>query len=92
MPHPRFTTEEIGRLGEELYERVIRAQVETAENRGKMVVMDVETGEWEMGDDEAELDMAHRLHAKHPGAAVYAVRVGYLAAGKFGGSWAALAR
>ena len=84
MGHARFTKEEPGQRGRELYDRAIRPIVEDG-NRGKIVVMDVETGEWEMGDD--NLELAHRMLAKRPGAALYAMRVGFPAVVKIGGSW-----
>ena len=84
MPHPRFSGEEIGRRGEELYEKSIRAQVETEENIGKLVSIDIETGDYEIGDD-TSIDAPLRLHAKHPGAAIYTLRIGYNAAVALGG-------
>jgi hypothetical protein len=74
MPHPRFSSEEIGRRGQELYDQKIRHQVE-AGNKGKYLVIDIETGEYALGDD--TLELSHHLHAKHPGAALYAMRIGY---------------
>src|SRR5438046_5700544 len=47
MPHPRISSEEIDRRGQELYERQIRDHVETQENLGKQIVIDIETGEYE---------------------------------------------
>ena len=84
MPHPRFSSEEIGRLGKELYERNIRVQVETEANIGKLLSVDVETGDYEIGDDRS-LDAPRRLHQKHPGAAVYTLRIGYDAVDVLGG-------
>jgi hypothetical protein len=37
MPHPRYSSEEITRRGNELYEQRIRSLVETKENIGKIV-------------------------------------------------------
>jgi hypothetical protein len=84
MPHPRFSSEEIGRRGEELYERDLRAQVETEENIGKIISIDIETGDYEIADD--SLVTAKRLLAKHPGAAIYGMRIGYNAVYAVGGS------
>jgi hypothetical protein len=82
MPHPRFTNEEIGQRGEELYQQKIRSQVEPG-NKGKYLAIDIETGDYEIGDHYS--DIAHRLHAKHPGAAVYVMRIGFPAAARIGG-------
>lgn len=84
MIHPRFSSEEIKRHGEEAYQRSIRALVETEENTGKLVSIDIETGDYEIGDDNS-LEAPRRLHAKHPGAAVYTLRIGYNAAYALGG-------
>ena len=83
MPHARLSNEEIDRRGQELYESKIRAQVETPENIGKQIVIDVETGEYEI--DEDGLKASHRLLAKHPNAALYGLRIGYNAVYTIGG-------
>jgi hypothetical protein len=83
MPHARLTNEEIDRRGQELYDRQIRAQVETPENTGKQIVIDVETGEYEIDDD--GLKASRRLMAKHPDAALYGLRIGYNAVYTIGG-------
>ena len=83
MPHARLSNEEIDRRGQELYDSKIRAQVETPENIGKQIVMDVETGEYEI--DEAGLQASRRLMAKHPDAALYGLRIGYNAVYTIGG-------
>lgn len=75
MPHPRFSNEDIVRRGEEMYARRFRPLVETQENLGKIIVMDIETGDHEIADD--ALTASRRALAKHPGAAIYAVRIGY---------------
>jgi predicted aspartyl protease len=50
MGHPRYSKDEIVRRGKEWYEREIRAKVEEG-NKGKILVIDIETGEYEMDDD-----------------------------------------
>src|SRR3954465_15809365 len=82
MPHPRYSREEIGRRGQELYDKQIRHHVEKG-NKGRYLVIDIETGDYDVGDD--VLELSHRLHAKHPGAALYAMRVGYPATVRMGG-------
>jgi hypothetical protein len=88
--HPRYAKGEIARIGEEMYQREIRAKVETDDNIGKVLVLDIETGEYEI--DEENLVAAKRLKAKNPDAALYAMRIGYPALEKIGGSWGAYAR
>ncbi len=85
MPHTRLSPEEVVRRGKELYESKIRAQVE-AGNKGKVLVIDVETGDYEIGED--SLPLSERLHAKHKDAALYAMRIGYPAFGRIGGPFA----
>jgi hypothetical protein len=82
--HPRFSSEEIGRRGQKWYEKSIRDKVETPENIGKLLSIDIETGDYEIGDD-SDLEAPLRLHARHPGAAVYTLRIGYDAAVSLGG-------
>jgi hypothetical protein len=84
MPHARFSSEEIARLGEDIYRRNLRAQVETDENIGKLISIDVETGDYGIGGD-TDIEVPLRLHAKHPGAAIYTLRIGYNAAVALGG-------
>lgn len=84
MPHPRYSSEEITRRGNELYEQRIRSLVETRENIGKIVSIDIETGDYEVGDD--LIATGDRLFARHPGAALYGARIGYNAVFALGGS------
>jgi hypothetical protein len=70
--------------GEALYERKIRASVETPENIGKMVIMDVETEEYEV--DDLGLDAARHLQARHPDALLYGKRIGYDVSEALGGT------
>ena len=75
--------EEIARLGDEIYERDIRPQVE-ADHDGEIVSIDVDSGSWAIGGN--ILDAVDRLRAQRPEAIdVWSLRVGYRAAHKFGG-------
>jgi hypothetical protein len=84
MSHPRYPGDEVRRIGKELYERSIRAKVETEENIGKIISIDIETGDYEIGDD--ILKTAGRLLEKHPDAAIWSERIGYNAVFAVGGS------
>jgi hypothetical protein len=84
MPYPRVPNEDIHRRGQALYDERIRALVETEENIGKELVIDVETGDYEI--DESGLAASQRLHAKRPGAALFGLRIGYNAVYGLGGS------
>lgn len=83
MSHPVLADAEIDRRGQELYHTRLRAQLDTPENQGKQLVMDVETGAYELGDD--GLAASRRLLARHPGAALYGLRIGYNAVYALGG-------
>jgi hypothetical protein len=84
MGHPRYTKEEIAQRGRELYEKEIRAKVEPG-NEGKILLIDIETGDYEIDDD--QVAAARRALAKHPGAALYGMRIGYPSLEKIGGGW-----
>ena len=80
---PTRPKEEIARLGDEIYERDIRRQVEAA-HHGKIVSIDVDTGSWAIGDD--ILDAADRLRELRPHVNdVWSLRVGHRAVYRFGG-------
>ena len=81
MPHPRFSGEEIERRGQELYEQSLRARVEPG-NEGKIIVIDIETGDYEI--DDTMLAASRRALAKHPEAALWALRIGHDAVYSFG--------
>ena len=81
MSHPRFTSEEIARRGQALYEERLRAVVD-ARDRGKFLVLDIETGEYELDVD--ELAALQRAKRKNPDAALYILRIGYPAAYRIG--------
>jgi hypothetical protein len=78
MPHPRFSREEIVRRGEALYESALRTIVETRENIGKIISIDIESGEHAIDDDPVEAGL--QLQRRHPDAAIYGKRIGFDAA------------
>jgi hypothetical protein len=82
--HPRFTSAEIVRRGKEIYKKTIRNQVETEENIGKIVCIDIETGDYEV--DETGIVASKRLHSRHPGAALWGERIGFDAVYAVGGT------
>ena len=84
MPYPKLSDEEIVERGKELYDNHIRAQVETAENIGKLISINVETGDYEIGDD--LLITSRRLQAKQPDAAIWGEQIGFDAVYAVGGS------
>lgn len=81
MQEPRYPMEEFARRGEEIYDRTIRDQVESA-YEGKVVAIDIETGEYELGDD--ALKASDALLARCPSAQIWFVRVGFPALYRIG--------
>lgn len=80
---PRRPREETARLGDEIYERDIRCQVE-ADHHGEYVAIDVDSGSWAISGDLRVA--AKRLREQRPGAIdVWLLRVGYRALHHFGG-------
>ena len=81
MSHPNLSPEDICRKGQAYYDEHLRLEVEKT-SRGKILVLDIETGEYEIDSD--HLAAARRARAKHLGAAPYAVRIGSSAFGTIG--------
>jgi hypothetical protein len=75
---------ELDKRAEELYATKIRPQVETEGNIGKIIIVDVESGDYEIGD-ETGIESSRRLQARHPGAPLYAFRIGYKTLASFAG-------
>ena len=82
MPYTNYTSEEVETRGEAIYEQQIRAKVE-ARNKGKFLVVDIETGEYEIDPD--DLVATKRLLAKRPNAILYGLRIGFPTAYRIGG-------
>ena len=79
---PRYSKDEYARLGDAAYDRAIRPEIE-AENKGKFIAIDIETGGYEIDADEDAA--ADRLTARVPDAQVWVRRVGSRYARRFGG-------
>ncbi len=82
MPYANYSSEEVESRGEEIYEQQIRQNVE-AGNKGKFVVIDIETDEYEV--DEDDLQATKRALAKRSDAILYGLRIGYPTAYTLGG-------
>ncbi|MGH3090674.1 MAG: hypothetical protein ACRDSJ_25625 [Rubrobacteraceae bacterium] len=78
----RHTTEEIGRRGREIYDLRIRREVEPAHS-GKFIVIDITTGEYEIGENGREA--SSRMRERNPDAVMHGTRVGARAAYRIGG-------
>ncbi|MBE9011599.1 hypothetical protein IQ250_15435 [Pseudanabaenaceae cyanobacterium LEGE 13415] len=77
----RYSKEELARRGQELYEADIRQQVE-AGNEGKIVAIDIETGDFEVG--ETVVAATNRLFERNPDAQPFGIRIGHRAVYHFG--------
>jgi hypothetical protein len=84
MPHPRLSGEEIERRGRELYERTLRAKLETDQNIGRILSIDVETGNYAIGED--PLKTSRQVLARRPEAPIWTLRIGYNAVYAIGGT------
>lgn len=73
---PRYSKEEAATRGTEIYERDVRPQVE-AGNKGKIVAVDIETGEYETAEN--PVLASERLFQRLPDAQIWFVRIGYRA-------------
>ena len=81
MGHPRFTTDEIVMRGKEIYETRLKNTLEPR-NIGKFLVIDIETGEYEI--DEDDVLASKRAFRKNPGGARFGMRIGYETSGTIG--------
>jgi hypothetical protein len=82
MSTHRYTKEEVAARGREIYDREIRAKLEP-EHNGKFLVIDIETGQYEM--DEDDVAVMERAAAKHSPEVLYGMRIGYRTKGRIGG-------
>lgn len=79
---PQYSKEEFAQRGDLIYQTQIRPQVE-AGNQGKIVAIDIETGDFEV--DAREIAACNRLEARHPDAQIWIVRIGSRHVRRFGG-------
>ncbi|NOT54434.1 MAG: hypothetical protein HOP18_07505 [Deltaproteobacteria bacterium] len=80
---PRYSKEEFARRGDDIYEHTIRPQL-AGEDDGKFVMIDIETGAYEIDSD--EMTASDRLLARCPEAQVWMMRVGSRYVRRFGAS------
>lgn len=78
-----LSRKEVAQRAKQLYASSIRETVETEENIGKMVIIDIETGDYEV--DKTGLKASRNLSKKHPNARLFGIRIGYKVAVSFGG-------
>ena len=78
----QYAPGEIARRGKEIYTGHLRVELEPG-NFGKYLAINIETGEWEIGNDHAETVL--HAHAKYPDSGIYGMRIGHLATEALGG-------
>ena len=78
-----LSREEVSRRTKKLYENSICQCVEVEQNIGKMVIIDIETGDYEV--DKTGLQASRNLSKKHPNARLFGIRIGYNVAVSSGG-------
>ena len=71
----RYSKEVLARMGYEIYENKVRPLVEDG-NEGKMVAIDVDNGNYEVGHYWQMLECTDRLFDKNPDAQILAVNIG----------------
>jgi hypothetical protein len=74
----------ISRIGHEIYETPLREQVDTKENIGKLISIDIKSGDYEIADK--LITAIQRLQARRPDAEIWSERIGYDAVYAIGGS------
>lgn len=77
----RYSKEELAHRGQALYESSVRQQVETG-NEGKIVAIDIETGDFEISED--TLIASDRLLERNPDAQTWFIRIGHRGVHRFG--------
>ncbi len=78
----RYGKDEFAERGDAIYESKVRPQLK-ADDDGKFVAIDIESGMYEV--DEDELKACDRLRARAPEAQIWLVRVGSPYLHRFGG-------
>jgi hypothetical protein len=78
----RYSKEEFARRGDEVYDTQVRPHLK-AEDEGKFAAIDIESGAYEI--DEDELEACDKLSARVPNAQIWMVRVGSRYVHRFGG-------
>ena len=78
---PRYSKEEFAQRGDLIYQTQIRRQVE-AGNHGKIVAIDIETGDFEVAN--SPMLAVDKLYERKPDAQPWVIRIGHRAVFRFG--------
>lgn len=82
MTQTKYSSEEMLRIAEEIYHRDIRPRV-MPQDKGKFLLIDIETGDYEIGEDDFQTEKT--LRARRPDGVLIGLRVGYTTAYKLSG-------
>lgn len=82
MPSEDLSGPEIAKRGEAIYDEVIRPCIQP-QDRGKHLVLDIISGEYEIADD--DVTATQRMLARRPEGVLYGLRIGHAAAYRLGG-------
>lgn len=85
----RYEPDEFARRGDEIYDRDVTPTLKPEDN-GKIVAIDIETGEWEI--DASEIAACDRLEGRLPDAQIWIARVGSRTVRRFGAGRTGIAR
>jgi hypothetical protein len=77
MPQTKYTPEEIGRIGTEIYRRQLRSQV-MPHYKGQFLILDIASGDYEIDADDTSAE--ERLRARRPTGVFFGLRIGYTSA------------
>src|SRR5947207_6843167 len=83
MLNTPLATDDTSHRGLRWYDLAIRSKVETDENIGKIIVIDADSGDYEIADE--GLAAGRRLRERHPEADMLCLRIGYNAVYSLGG-------
>jgi hypothetical protein len=81
MSQPRYSKEEFAARGDAVYEQRVRPHASAADE-GKFVAIDIDTGTYEI--DEDEIVATDRVLARYPSAQIWVTRIGSRCARRFG--------
>lgn len=81
MDRSQYPSDEIARLGDEIYERDISPHLKE-DDKGKYVFIDVVSGDYEI--DWSEIAASKRLRTRRPDAQIWFRRVGFRYTRRFG--------
>ncbi len=63
----------------------LRPQIETPDNIGKLILLDLDSGAYEIAEDELGFAASARVRERHPNGNLFALRIGYKTTASFCG-------